>query len=324
MSPSLAVTSPSFSRHPVLGPETCRRYPAARLNLAGDRLSESGLAAFVGDATALIVGLERIDETLLAACPGLRYVAKYGVGLDNIDFDACARRQVRVGYRAGVNAGAVAELALALAIGFRRNLFREARNMAGGIWHKDGGFGLSETCVGIIGLGHVGRAFTRLLRAAGARVLATDIVDIDDWCAAHGVAAVTPAALLQEAQIVSLHVPLTERTRFMVDAAFLARMRADAVLINTARGDVVDLDALLAALQSGRIAGAALDVFDVEPPHRPELLAHPGIVATPHIAGNSNEAVLAMGRAALDALDELLSQDAKASDPRRQAAEARS
>ena len=238
-------------------------------------------------------------------------MAKYGVGLDNIDFDACSRHRVRVGFRAGVNAGAVAELALALAIGFRRNLFREARNMAAGTWHKDGGFGLSETVVGIVGLGHVGRAFARLLRATGATVLATDIVDIGDWCAANGVRAATPDRLLQEAHVVSLHVPLTDRTRNMVDAGFLSRMRDDAVLINTARGDVVDLDALLAALQAGGIAGAALDVFDVEPPQRPGLLAHPAVVATPHIAGNSNEAVLAMGRAALDALDALLAEDAE-------------
>ena len=142
-------------------------------------------------------------------------------------------------------------------------------------------------------------------------MLATDIVDIGDWCAANGVRAATPDRLLQEAHVVSLHVPLTDRTRNMVDAGFLSRMRDDAVLINTARGDVVDLDALLAALQAGGIAGAALDVFDVEPPQRPGLLAHPAVVATPHIAGNSNEAVLAMGRAALDALDALLAEDAE-------------
>ena len=184
--------------------------------------------------------------------------------------------------------------------------------MANGIWHKDGGFGLAESCIGIIGLGHIGRAFARLLRAAGATVLATDVVDIAAWCAENGVEQVDQDQLLRQSDIVSLHVPLTDRTRLMVDAGFLQRMRSDAVLINTARGSIVDPDALLAALRAGIIAGAALDVFDVEPPQRPDLLAHPALVATPHIAGGSNEAVLAMGRAALDALEEILSGHAGA------------
>lgn len=305
MQPSLAVTSPSFSRHPLLSVEAGQRFPDARLNSKGRRLAGADLVAFLDGCPAAIVGLERVDETLLAQCPTLRFIAKYGVGLDNIDLDACARHGVRVGWRAGVNAAAVAELALAMAIGFRRNLFREARNMTAGIWHKDGGFGLAETTVGIIGLGHVGRCFAGLLRGMGARVLANDIVDIADCCATAGIEAASLDRLLAEADIVSLHVPLTAQTRNMVDAAFLRRMRCDAVLINTARGQVVDPDDLLQALQAGIIGGAALDVFDSEPPDRPGLLAHPAVVATPHVAGNSNEAVIAMGRAALAALDEM-------------------
>ncbi len=310
MHPPLAVTSPSFSRHPLLSAETERRFPAARLNRDGHRLAGADLAAFLDGCPAAIVGLERVDAALLEQCPALRVVAKYGVGLDNIDMEACARHRVRVGWRAGVNAAAVAELALALVIGFRRNLFREARNMATGIWHKDGGFGLAETTVGIVGFGHVGGRLAGLLRGLGSRVLANDILDIDERCRAAGVEAMALDRLLDEADIVSLHVPLTARTRRMADAGFLGRMRQGAVLINTARGEVVDLDALLQALQQGRIGGAALDVFDTEPPDRPELLAHPAVVATPHVAGNSNEAVVAMGRAALDALDALIAEAA--------------
>lgn len=305
MTLALAVSSPSFSRHPVLRGEAVEHFPRARFNLAGERLADAALAAFLDGSEAAIVGLERIDRALLAQCPSLRMVAKYGVGLDNIDVAACAERQVRVGWRPGVNAGAVAEMVLALAIGFRRNLFREARNMAAGVWNKDGGFGLAETRIGIVGLGHVGRCLAILLRGFDAEVLATDILDIAPWCRDHGVHPVTLGRLLAESDLVTLHVPLTPETCGLVDGAFLARMRPGAVLINTSRGAVVDAAALRDALDRGGIAGAALDVFEVEPPTDRAFLAHPRLIATPHIAGNSNEAILAMGRAAIEAMVDL-------------------
>jgi D-3-phosphoglycerate dehydrogenase len=175
--------------------------------------------------------------------------------------------------------------------------------MRRGEWRKLIGRQLTGRTFGIIGCGFVGQDLVRLLAPFDCRVLANDIRDYAEFYRAHHVTAVSLDQLLRESDIVSIHVPLDRTTTGMIGAAELARMRAGTLLINAARGGLVDEAALAAALETGHLAGAACDVFTIEPDANPRLLATPTFLGTPHIGGSTQEAQLAMGRAAIDGLE---------------------
>jgi phosphoglycerate dehydrogenase-like enzyme len=274
-----------------------------RFNDEGVALGGEELIEFARGRGRLITALERIDETFLAAVPELRVISKYGVGLDMIDLEAMRRHGVRLGWTGGVNRRAVAELALAFMIALLRELPQVDREVSTGTWHNRTGRQLSGRVVGLIGCGNIGKDVTPLLRAFSCTVLAHDILDFPEFYAAHQVEAVGLDDLLRRADIVSLHVPLDDSTRGMLSAERLALMRPGALLVNTARGGLVDEAALKEMLKDGRLAGAACDVFATEPPDDAELLGLANFLATPHIGGSSEEAILAMGRAAIAGLD---------------------
>lgn len=297
--PRIVVTSPSFSRNPQLRQELLAIFPDVRFLADEKVLSGQALLDHIDDAEAVIVGLEKIDDDLLAAKPHLRIIAKYGVGLDSIDQEACARRGVKIGWTGGVNARSVAEMALCFMLGLPHNIFRTSTLLRGGEWLKRGGVLMSERTIGIIGVGHIGSELIRLLRPFGCRILANDIEDRSDFLQQHDAIACDKEHLLAMADIVSLHVPLTPETHHLMNSRTLAQMRPGSFLINTSRGKVVDQQALQAALTSGHLGGAALDVYESEPPTDLDFLSQPGLVATPHIGGNAQEAVLAMGRSAI-------------------------
>lgn len=299
----IAVTSPSFSRHPLLRAELMTRFPGARLREDEGPLSGERLRDHLAGCNGAVIGLEPVDAALLDALPELRIVAKYGVGLDNIDQAACAARGVAIGWTPGVNSRSVAELALCFMLGLVRNVFFTGTRLRAGEWIKRGGSQLSGKTVGIIGVGHAGQALIRLLAPFGCRILANDIDDRTAFCAETGAIVCDKARIWAEADIVSLHVPLTPDTHHLIDAPALACLRPGAFVINTARGSIVDELALKAALDSGHLGGAALDVFAEEPPTDRALIEHSRLAATPHIGGNAEEAVLAMGRSAIGHLE---------------------
>ena len=173
----------------------------------------------------------------------------------------------------------------------------------------DGGMLLSEKCIGIIGCGHIGTDLVHLLQPFNCRIMICDILDKREVVETYGVNQVSLDELLAEADIVSLHVPLTELTHFMVDEAFLQQMKPSAYLINNSRGSVVKQEALKKVLQQKIIAGAALDVYESEPPEDLEFLSLPNLMVTPHIGGNADEAVLAMGRSAINHLKRFFAND---------------
>lgn len=299
----VAVCSRSFSRHPVLCRELSAQFPDPTFNDDGLSLSGDALAAFIRGHTHIIVGLEIVDAALLDAVPELKVVAKYGVGLDKIDQAAMAERGVRLGWTPGVNRRSVSELAISLMIALLRHVPEAHALVRDGGWRQIIGRQLSDCTVGLIGCGHVGKDLARLLRAFGCGVLAHDILDFPDFYLETGVEPTSLETLLAEAHIVSLHVPLDDGTRGLMSAERLAAMRQGALLINAARGGLVDESALKALLVSGHLAGAAFDVFADEPPMDLELLRLPNLIATPHIGGSAEEAILAMGRAAIDGLE---------------------
>jgi len=302
MAPVIAVTPPALSASAALRGELSEAFPGARFNESGRYLEGAELVAFLKDADGALVGRDRITDSVLIALPNLKIIAKYGVGLDTVDEAALARRGVALGWTPGVNRRSVAELTLCFMLGLCHNVFRTGRAMREGLWQKDGGRLLSGRRVGIVGCGHVGSEVLRLLAPFGCQVLVNDIVDKSALAREHGAQTAAFGDLVERADIVTLHVPGTPETRGMVGEDVLKRMKREAFLINTSRGAVVDEQALKAALKGGVIAGAALDVFHAEPPEDRELLALPQLMTTPHIGGNTEEAVQAMGRAALSHL----------------------
>lgn len=298
----VAVASRSFSRHPQLRSELLAKYPGATFNDAGVSLAGEALAAFLEGHDAAIIALERITDDVLARLPKLKIIAKYGVGLDGLDLAAMARRGVRLGWTPGVNRRSVAELVIACAIALLRHVPLAMESVRRGEWRQLMGRQLSARTVGIVGCGHVGKDVAILARAFGCRVLANDIKDYAEFYRKHDITPVDLEALLAESGIVTLHTPLDASTRNILSAERLALMKPDAILINTARGGLVDDAAVKDMLRTGRLAGAAFDVFEKEPPEDFELLRLPNFIALPHIGGSSEEAVLAMGRAAIEGL----------------------
>ena len=295
----IAVTSRSFSRHPVLRAETEARFSDVRFNDEGKSLAGDELADFLSGRRRAITALETIDDALLSRLPELELISKVGVGTDMIDMAAMERHGVELAWHPGTNRRSVAELVVGLAIAVLRHIVPANRAVMSGEWKQQKGRELSGRTVGIVGFGSVGRDLAQLVRAFGCPVLAHDVRPFDPE---SGVEPADLDDLLARSDVVSLHVTLSEATRNLIDARRLALMKTDAVLVNTARGGLVDEDALRDALANDRLGGAALDVFAVEPPGDRALLELPNLVATPHIGGSTEEAILAMGRAAIAGL----------------------
>ena len=299
----VAVVSRSFARNAALRAELLAKYPDVTFTESAEVLGGAALVAILRGHERAIVGLERINEPILAQLPELKIISKYGVGLDGIDVDAIARRGIKLGWTGGVNRRSVSELTLAFAIALVHRVPETSLAMRDGKWLKLVGHELTGRTFGIIGCGFVGKDLVKLLAPFGCRVLAHDIRDYPDFYAANHVTPVGLYQLLAESDIVSLHVPLDRSTKGMIGAAQLSRMRAGTFLINAARGGLVDEDAVAEALEGGHLAGAACDVFQMEPDANSRLLALPTFLGTPHIGGSTAEAQLAMGRAAIEGLE---------------------
>jgi phosphoglycerate dehydrogenase-like enzyme len=300
---SIAVASRSFSRNAALRGELLARYPDAKFSEAEHILGGDELIAFLRGCDRAIVGLERIDAAVLAKVPELKVISKYGVGLDAVDVDAVASRGVRLGWTGGVNRRSVSELTLAFAIALLHRVPEATTALRQGTWAKVVGRQLTGRTVGIIGCGFVGQDLVKLLAPFECRVLANDIRDYPDFYRDYGVTPVSLPQLLAESEIVTLHVPLDRTTIGLIGAAEIAQMQGGSVVINAARGGLIDEEALADALERGHLAGAACDVFAIEPDAHPRLLAWPTFIGTPHIGAGTREAQLAMGRAAIDGLE---------------------
>jgi (S)-sulfolactate dehydrogenase len=268
---------------------------AARFEVASDAdLGEhrDKLKRLLTDADALIVrNKTQVDGELLAAAPQLKVVGRLGVGLDNIDVLQCKSRGIEVIPATGANALAVAEYVIAAAFILLRGAYASTEAVAAGKWPRPAlasGRELARKTLGLIGFGQIGQLTGRLARALGMKVIGFDAMipaEHPMWAAERTVARKFDE-VLRDADVISIHVPLTPATRQLVDADRLALMKADAVLINTSRGEIVNEAALAAALKSGKVGGAALDVFEHEPLVAGSPLAGcPHLLLTPHIAG---------------------------------------
>ena len=301
--PTVAVASVSFSANQTLISELSAIGVDVVHNADGRRFTtQEALAEFIGSAEYAVVGGEPVGEEVIAACPNLEIVAKYGVGRDNLDEAALEAGGVKVGWTGGVNRRSVTELTLAFALGHLRNVWPSVSQMRRGQWVKVGGRELSGCTFGIVGLGHIGTDVARIVRTFGATVLYRDIVDRSAVAEELGLESMEYEELLREADVVSFHVPGTPLTKEMFGAAQVALMKPASLVINTSRGSVIEFAETVDAVRAGRLGGFAADVFPTEPFDASAFEGDDRLYFTPHIGGNSRESVMAMGRSAIDHL----------------------
>ena len=298
----IAVTSKAFSKNQILISKLKENFNDIKLNLTGRKLEEDELIEFLSDRDAVIVALEDINKTVIDALPNLKAVSKFGVGLDNIDIDYCKKKDIYIGWSAGVNNFSVAEQTLGFMLMLIRNLYITSNKLSNGIWDKNGGNSLYNKTIGIIGVGYVGKELINLLKPFKCKILVNDIIDQKEYYKQNELIESTKEDILKQSDIVTLHTPLTKDTKYFINKETLKLMQPTSYLINTSRGDIINLPDLKTALQQSFIAGAAIDVYDKEPPSDLEMMKLDNLICTPHIGGNSKEATLAMGEYAINHL----------------------
>lgn len=271
--------------------------------------SRAELLALVSGVDAVITLLsDRVDDAFLdAAGPQLRVVANYAVGLDNVDLDACTRRGVAVAHTPGVLSEATADLAFALLLAVARRVMEGHRLATSGRWTgwqplQLLGTSLYGRTFGVIGMGRIGEAAARRAHGFGMEVVYASRSDAPHAEAALGARRLEVDDVLRRSDVVSLHCPLTDDTRHLIDGAALARMKRSAILINTARGEIVDEASLVEALRARHLRGAGLDVYEHEPSIHPGLAGLPNAVLTPHLGSATVDVRTDMARVAADAV----------------------
>jgi phosphoglycerate dehydrogenase-like enzyme len=276
-----------------------------RATLSESHPENEKLLAELQGIDAVLAGSERYTGEVLAGSQ-LRAIARMGVGYDAIDMAAATQRGVVVTITPGANEPSVAETTLALLLGVYRGFSARDREARSGIWTRKVLPRLAGRTLGLVGLGRIGKAVVPRAQGLGLRVIAHDVQPDQAFAQAHGVRLCSFDDLLAEADIVSLHTPCTPQTRHLINRQTLARMKKGAVLINTARGGLVDEQALVEALQSGHLFAAGLDVFEVEPlPADSPLAQLDNVLLSPHVGGLDHESQLAMSVMAAQSLVDL-------------------
>nr|WP_296984540.1 phosphoglycerate dehydrogenase [uncultured Desulfovibrio sp.] len=299
----ILVTPRSFGK---TNPELFDRLTQAGLevvrNDTGGILSADQMREKLAGCQGVILGVDPMSADVLAAAPELRAIAKYGVGLDNIDLEACKQRGIAVSRTVGANSNAVADYALTLMLMVARKAGLIDRRCREKDWGKITSIDLYGKTLGIVGLGAIGRCVVKRAQGFGMKILGHDIAWDEAWASAEGVERADMDRICHEADFITLHTVLTDETRNCISAGRIAMMKKTAVIINTARGGLIDETALLTALQEGRIYGAGLDVFEQEPPADPAWYALDNLVMGSHCSSSTAGATETMGRMAVDNL----------------------
>jgi phosphoglycerate dehydrogenase-like enzyme len=300
----IAVTSRSFSKNQILRNELLSKYKNVTFNDQGLKLNGDSLVAFLKGHNKAIIALETINESILSQLPELKVVSKYGVGLDMIDITSLSKYGVRLGWKGGVNKRSVAELVLSFAIMLLHRIPCAMEQVKRGDWFQVIGRQLSGSTIGVIGCGHIGQDVIKLLAPYKCKILSYDILDFPSFYKKYNVEPVKLEDLLQRSDVITLHLPFNESTENILDFDMLSLIKKEAVLINLARGGLIDEVELKSRLVKRTLFGAALDVFSVEPPIDTEFAHLENVLVTPHIGGSTEEAILAMGRCAIEGLEE--------------------
>jgi D-3-phosphoglycerate dehydrogenase len=269
-------------------------------NPYGRPLTAVELGELLPGCDGYIAGTDEISRAALISADRLRVIARYGVGVDNIDLQAAQERGIVVTNTPGANSVSAAELTIGLLLSLARSIPLAHERTRAGEWPRLEGVSLEGKVVGLLGFGAIGRQVARRLRGFDCTVIAYDPVADATLGLEYGAILCSEDRVIAESDFLSLHVPLLPTTRRMVSASFLRRMKPGAFLVNTARGELIDEQALWEALTTGHLRGAALDAFCKEPPDKGHpLLSLPQVIVTPHMGAHTDSAISAMGRQAL-------------------------
>lgn len=269
-------------------------------NTTGKPLNSEDLRKLLPGIDGFIAGLDSIDRAALGGADCLKVISRYGVGVDNVDLNVAQEKGITVTNTPGANSASVSELTIGLILSLARHIPGSIAATRSGSWPRFTGISLEGKTIGLLGLGSVGKHVARRLAGFDCRLTAYDPLVDPAIAKTFRVELLSCDQVISQADFLSLHLPLLPETRAMVNQDFLAKMKPTAYLINTSRGELIDEQALLDALQASRLQGAALDVFPKEPPPPDHpLLKHPQVLATPHCAAHSDGAMNAMGWMAL-------------------------
>ena len=296
------VTPTSFGKNdPGLCAELEDQVGEVIYNKTGKPLSSKDVASLLPGMDGYIAGLDMIDRTALNTADCLKVISRYGVGYDRIDLNAAREKGIIVTNTPGANSVSVAELTIGLLLSLARQIPESIQSVRQGKWPRTSGISLRGKTVGILGLGAIGKCVAVRLKRFDCRIIAFDPNVDDEFVAKLGVEVVSMDEVISQADFLTLHLPVVPETRGLVNEEFLNKMKKGSFLLNTARGELVNENDLLAAIQSNHIAGAALDVFSQEPPSIDNpLIQMPNVLVTPHSGAQSDDATNAMGRMAME------------------------
>jgi D-3-phosphoglycerate dehydrogenase len=301
----VAVANITFSSNPDLKKRLEQYFPNSIYNENKTRLGNEELARFIDNAEIVVLGLEILNEDILAKNPCLKVIAKYGVGIDNVDFGLLSRHGIELLHEHGVNRVEVAEFAFAQILNLLRNISLTGKLLAKGIWLKDGGVSLNEVTVGVIGVGNIGGAVIEMLSLNGCgKIICYDIDTAKYKQVAHlpNVSFVALEEVLQQSDIISLHIPGDPGNDNFIDRQKVQQMKKGVKLLNISRGSLVETETLLEGIAEGIIHSAALDVYKYEPFFDARIVNNVRIIVTPHTAGNSCASVGKMGASVINNL----------------------
>ncbi|MDK2878011.1 MAG: hypothetical protein PWR06_727 [Thermoanaerobacteraceae bacterium] len=277
------------------------------VNDRGKPYTEDELLKLVKDVNGIVAGVDPITARVINAAPKLKVIAKHGVGVDNIDLNEATERRIYVTVTPGANTQAVADLTFGLILGAARKIVAADCRMRRGEWPRFVGIELWQKTIGIVGLGQIGRAVARRARGFDMRVLAYDVKPDLDFCRREDIELCGIEKLLKESDIISLHAPLNSETSHLINRETLSWVKDGVIIVNTARGELIDIDALYDALLSKKVVAAGLDVYSPEPPD----ITHPifkleNVVLTPHLGAYTREANRMMGMLAAQSVVDVL------------------
>lgn len=262
------------------------------VNETGKSYTREEFISYAKDVDGIIIGVDLADKEMISQCTKLKAIAKYGVGVDNIDLDAAQEKGIKVSRTIGSNSISVAEHAMGLLFALAKNTYQATKEVKEGKWNKAYGFELHNKTIGIIGFGNIGKNLARMANGMHMRVMAYDVFPIDETTAKEYNVEVVPfTKLICESDVISVHLPLSEDTKDLIDKEMFQLMKPTTIVINAARGGIVNEEDLLEALLTKTIAGAGFDVFTQEPPQADHpLLALDNFILSPHTASKTKEA----------------------------------
>ena len=300
----IAVISPLFSRSNELITTLRSHFPDTTINADNTLKTKEDIIAYLQEMDGAIVGREEIDDEILQACPKLKILSRYGVGLDNVDVEALKKRNIHLGWTGGTNCNSVAEITLYFMLSLMRNTYTTATLLKQHTWKVNGGSELTGKTIGLFGFGHIAKRVVELLKPFSCTILVCNRTQNEAEAKSYGITFASKERILEVADIISIHLPLTPQSKNLFSRAEFEAMKSSAFIINTARGGIIDEEALKVALKTGQIAGAGLEAFAQEPVQDWELIDLPNLMCLPHVGGNSKESILAMGYASIVHLKE--------------------